>query len=54
MKKRYKNPVLRVLDLTTEGVIATSFVTSDETITSDEMMTNQKDPDMWGNESVWK
>ena len=56
MKKTYFAPVIRMIDLETEGMIANSLTDGAEFTLSDEevdtQMSNQKD--MWGNESVWK
>ena len=50
MKKEYKNPEVSVFELATEGVVAGSFSTKNETITSDEMMSNRKQLDIWDND----
>ena len=59
MKKSYINPNCRVIDLLSENMIATSpnsmkFDNSQTIENEMDMLTNKQDPDLWGNESVWK
>ena len=56
MKKTYLSPAVRMINLETEGMIADSikFGGADQRIDTQDAFTQKQDPDMWGNESVWK
>ena len=56
MKKKYNSPAVRFVDLETEGMIAGSIKFGDQNqrINAEDAYTQKQDPDMWGNESVWK
>ena len=56
MRKTYFAPAVRLIDLETEGVIAGSikFGNADQKIDTEDAYTQKQNPDLWGNESVWK
>ena len=55
-KKIYLTPALRMIDLVEEGMIAGSIsMDANQNLGEDgEFTQKQQDPDLWGNESVWK
>ena len=50
MKRAYTTPILNVIDIKTERIIATSVdINSLEFIEADESLTNKKEDPFWGN-----
>ena len=49
MKRAYTTPILKVIDIKTERIIATSVdINFDETHGADESLTNKKEEPFWG------
>ena len=49
MKRAYTTPILNVIDIKTERIIATSVdINSFEFIEADESLTNKKEDPIWG------
>ena len=49
MKRAYTTPILKVIDIKTERIIATSVdINFDEIHSADESLTNKKDHPIWG------